>query len=89
MQKRRSLTDLYRFPGCKPKSTVHGIFGDPHARIIKLERLEKKLFAGYAERFIEPFVLAKSDWSEISPAEAQGFISNWKSGVSYAGGAAR
>lgn len=88
MQKKRTLTDLYRFPGCKPKSTVHGVFGDPYARVINLERQEKKLFVGYVERFIGPFVLAKSDWSVISPAEAQGFISNWKSGASYAGSAA-
>jgi len=68
--------------------TVHGVFGDPHARVIKLVRQGKKPFAGYVARSIEPIVLAKYAWSEISPAEAPGFISNWKSGASCAEGAA-
>jgi hypothetical protein len=88
MRKRRSLSDLYQFPGCKPKRTVHGVFGDPHARVIKLVRRGKKLLVGYVARFTEPIVLAKSDWFAISPAVAPGFISNWKSGVSCAEGAA-
>jgi hypothetical protein len=88
MRKRRTLSDLYQFPGCKPKKTVHGVFGDPHARVIKLVRQGKKLLVGYVARSIEPIVLAKSDWFAISPAEAPGFISNWKSGASCVGGAA-
>jgi len=89
MRKRRTLSDLYRFPGCKPKKTVHGVFGDPHARVIKLVRQGKKLRVGYAARFIEPIVLAKSGWFAISPAEAPGFISNWKFGAFSVGGAAQ
>lgn len=88
MRERRVLSDLYQFPGCKPKRTVHGVFGDPHARVIKLVRQGKKLLVGYAAQFIEPIVLAKSDWFAISPAEAPGFISNWKSGACCVGGAA-
>ena len=41
MSKRRTLSDLYRFPGCRPKKAVKGIFGDPRARVIKLERRKK------------------------------------------------
>jgi hypothetical protein len=82
MRKRRTLSDLYGFPGCKPKTIIHGVFGDSHARVIKLVRRGKKLLAGYAARFIEPTVLAKSDWSAIFPAGAPGFTSNWKSGAS-------
>jgi hypothetical protein len=89
MRKRRTLSDLYHFPGCKPKKTVSGVFGDPHARVITLVRRGKKLLAGYAVQFIEPAVLAKSDWSAIFPAGAPGFISNWKSGTSSVAGAAR
>jgi hypothetical protein len=87
MRKRRVLSDLYQFPGCKPKSTVHGVFGDPQARVIKLVRQGKKLPVGYVARSIEPIVLAKSDWFAISPAEAPGSIWNWKSGASCVGGA--
>ncbi len=89
MRKRQTLSELYHFPGCKPKRTVHGVFGDPHARVIKLTRQGKKLLVGYAARFIEPIVLAKSDWSEISPAGAPGYISNWKFGAFCVGGVAQ
>lgn len=88
MHKRRTLSDLYHFPGCKPKGAVHGVFGDPRARVIKLVRQGKKLLVGYVARFIEPIVLAKSDWSAIFPAGAPEFILNWKSGASCAAGAA-
>lgn len=89
MRKRRVLSDLYQFPGCKPKSTVSGVFGDPHARVIKLVRQGKKLFVGYVAQSIEPVVLEKSVWSAISPAGAPEFTSNWKSGAFYVGSAAQ
>jgi hypothetical protein len=89
MRKRQTLSDLFHFPGCKPKRTVHGVFGDPNARVIKLVRQGKKLFVGYAAQFIGPFVLARSDWSAISPAVVPGFISNWKFGASCVGGVAQ
>lgn len=89
MRKRRTLSDLYHFPGCKPKKTTHGIFGDPHAYVITLVRRGKKLHAGYAVLFIELIVTARFDWSAISPAGAREFISNWKFGVSSVEGAAQ
>ena len=89
MRKRRVLSDLYQFPGCKPKMTVHGVFGDPHARVIKLVRQGKKPFAGYVARSIEPIVLEKSGWSAIFPAGAPEFTSNWKFGAFCVGGAAQ
>jgi hypothetical protein len=82
MRKRRTLSDLYHFPGCRPKKIVRGVFGDPHAGVIPLVRRGKKLLAGYAVRFIEPTVLAKSAGSAIFPAGAPGFTLNWKSGAS-------
>ena len=48
----------------------------------------EKLHVGYAARFIEPIVLAKSGWFAISPAGAPEFTSNWKFGPFCAGGAA-
>jgi hypothetical protein len=89
MRKGRTLSDLYHFPGCKPKKTVHGVFGDPHARVIKLVRRGKKLLAGYAAPFIARIVRERSGWSAIFPAGAPGFISNWKFGTSSVEGAAR
>jgi hypothetical protein len=87
MRKRRTLSDLYHFPGCKPKKTVHGVFGDPHARVIKLVRRGEKLLAGYAALFIERIVRGRSGWYVIFPAVAPEFISNWKFGTSSVEGA--
>ena len=42
MQKPRRLDDTFRFPGFRPEATVRGIFGDPKARILRLQRLGKK-----------------------------------------------
>jgi hypothetical protein len=89
MRKRRTLSDLYCFPGCKPKSIVHGVFGDSHARVIKLVRRGKKQPVGYAALLTGRIVRGKSAWYGISPAVAPEFISNWKFGTSSVEGAAK
>src|SRR3989304_1323904 len=43
IRKHRRLHDAYRFPGFRPHATVRGIFGDPKARILRMERREKTL----------------------------------------------
>ena len=45
MRKHKRLTDAYRFPGFTPSATVKGVFGDPKARVIELNRRQKKLSA--------------------------------------------
>jgi transposase len=40
------LLDVYQFPGFRPKATIKGIFGDPKARVIRLERRQKKTVCG-------------------------------------------
>jgi len=42
MRKHRRLWDAYRFPGFLPQHRVSGIFGDPQARVIGLNRRGKK-----------------------------------------------
>ena len=37
----RRLWDAYAFPGFRPQPTVRGVFGDPKARVIILERRSK------------------------------------------------
>ena len=37
-KRKRRLWDTYAFPGFRPRPTVHGIFGDPKARVITLNR---------------------------------------------------
>lgn len=36
------LTSLYSFPGFRARSKLHGMMADPDARIITLERRQKK-----------------------------------------------
>ena len=40
------LDDTYRFPGFRPLPALHGVFGDPHARIVVLARRGKKTACG-------------------------------------------
>jgi len=40
--KTKRLRDSYRFPGFHPALTVTGVFGDPHAWVIRLTRRSKK-----------------------------------------------
>jgi hypothetical protein len=89
MRKRRTLSDLYGFPGCKPKTIIHGVFGDSHARVIKLVRRGKKLLAGYAAPSIGRTVHGKPGWFGIFRVAVPEYISNWKSGMSSVEGAAR
>lgn len=86
MRKRQTLSDLYRFPGFRPKKTMHGIFGDPNARIIKLSRRGKKLFAASAEQYIGRLAIVESVLSAICPLATPGYTSNWRfAGSSVAG----
>ena len=48
MRKQRRLWDTYRFPGFRPRATVQGVFGDPKARVVRLDRRGKKRFAAAA-----------------------------------------
>jgi hypothetical protein len=61
MRKHRRLWDTYRFPGFRPRSTVRGIFGDPKARIVFLDRRGKK-------RFAQPAAISSEDGTIASGA---------------------
>lgn len=89
MRKRRTLSDLYLFPGFKPKKTVDGVFGDSHARVIKLRRRGKKLSAASAARFIGTVVIAGSVLYGTCLVVMPESTSNWKFGVSSVGGVAK
>lgn len=50
-KRKRRLWDAYAFPMFRPQRTVRGVFGDPKARVITLERRSKKrLAAAVVER---------------------------------------
>jgi hypothetical protein len=87
MGKKRRLLDEYRFPGFRPRSEVQGIFGDPRARIIRLERTQKKQHAAVAEPFIGVITTKQHDVYGICPVEMRGYTWKWKSGESGANSA--
>ena len=53
MRKGRKLLDEYRFPGFRPMANVKGVFGDPRARVITLQRAQKKRYTAVAVQSIE------------------------------------
>jgi hypothetical protein len=81
MIKHKRLSDAYRFPGFQPKQRVIGIFGDPKARVIRLNRIEKKHVVQTVAGNIEASMITKYDGSEIFPVETRGYILIWKSAV--------
>lgn len=76
MGKIRKLIDLYKYPGFKPKAIIKGKFGDPKARIIKLERRQKKRFAGIVERLIGTYMTERQGLLETCHAGMLEYI--WK-----------
>ena len=89
MRKRLTLSDLYLFPGFRPKKTVYGIFGDSNARVIKLNRRGKKLFAASAVQHIGPLVIEETALYATYPVVTPGSTSNWKFAASSVAGAAK
>jgi len=85
MRKPRRLADTYHFPGHFPYPRVQGRFGDPRARVLRLRRRGKKLFAALAVDPIGPFTIARRARSGTSPVETPVFIWRSRSGVSCAG----
>jgi len=72
MRKRLTLSDLYQLPGFRPKKTVYGVFGDSNARVIKLSRRGKKLFAAYVAQHIGPLEIVEADLSVTFPLVTPG-----------------
>src|SRR5437763_16536835 len=67
MAKFKQLHDLYRFPGFVPQPRIRGIFGDPLAVVITLQRRRKKRFAASAGKCIGPTTTGGPDVPGISP----------------------
>ena len=83
------LLDEYRYPGYRPRARIRGVFGDPRARVIGLDRVQKKRFVVVAGQSTEATTTGKCVESEICPAGTPGFIWKWKFGESYAGSVER
>jgi hypothetical protein len=58
MKQTQTLSALFSFPGFRARSRLHGIFGDPHARLVTLVRRKKPPCARTAGRGTGPFTTA-------------------------------
>lgn len=87
-RKPRRVADAYRFPGFRTPHTVHGIFGDAHARLICLVRRGKKPSAERAGQCIGAGTTAGNAEHEICPVAIIAFTSSWRCDAFSAVGAA-
>lgn len=68
-------------------SEIKGIFGDPKARVIRLSRVQKNQFAGYAEAPTEATTTRKYAVYGTSPVEMYESTWKWRFDVYIAGSA--
>ena len=87
MVKKRRLLDEYQFPGVRPLSAIQGMFGDPKARIIRLERSEKKRPVAFAGLCIGATTTRRDAGYGTCPAGMAGYTWKWRFGASDARGA--
>jgi len=84
MVKKRRLLDEYRFPGFRPRAKVKGIFGDSKARIIRLERRQKKLYAAHAVNLTEVITTTGFAGYGICRVARCGFFWSWRFAAYFA-----
>jgi len=77
MAKFKQLLDLYRFPGFVPLPKVRGVFGDPWAVKITLQRRRKKRCAESAAKCIAAITTSGPDACAISPVGTNAPISSF------------
>jgi hypothetical protein len=73
----RQLRDAYRFPGFEPRGRVRGVFGDPLARVVVLDRRRKKQSAKDVVLQLTAITTTRRDWFEICRAVRCGSIWRW------------
>ena len=89
MKKRQRLRDAYRFVGFRPEEYVHGMFGDPRARVVVLIRRSKKLSAAAVAECNRVGTTVEHMWSGILPAAAFVYSSSLRCDASAAATAVR
>ncbi len=90
MCKSNRLVDEYEFPGFRPKARIKGKEDDPGARVIVLDRRQKKgRRVAYARRDTTVSMIVRPGSSAIYRAATLGSISKLRFAVFFANGAAR
>ena len=85
MHKQKRLVDAYGFKGFEPNEEVIGIFGDPQARVIRLNRREKKQSVLSAVVRTKAFTTERFAEFATSPVEIHASIWRWRSAASTVG----
>ena len=75
MPSTRQIRDVYRFPGFDPLASVHGIFGDPVAVVVTLQRRRKKRPVGFVVRCLPRFTIKGHAVSATFPVATSAFTS--------------
>ena len=65
MSKIKHLRDIYRFTNFAPEHSVKGVFGDPMALVIRLQRRQKKHFVESAGKVVVPLTIKRFATFEI------------------------
>lgn len=79
MKTKRTFAELYSFPGFRAKAKFKGVFGDPHARIVELRRVQKKRHAPSAGGVGGAFTI--TEYTEYATGTAAGCESTWNSNI--------
>ena len=82
MKKIKKLLDEYRFPGFRPLAILKGKFGDNRARIIRLVRRQKKLYAVAVGRRTRASTTGRLGWSETCLVVIPEYFCQWRYGES-------
>jgi len=87
-KRQQRLSDGYSFAGFRARAGVRGVFGDPNARIVCLDRRSKKRFAVVAGRFITAGTTVRNGKFATCLAQDFGLLWNSKCDASPAAAAA-
>lgn len=79
--------DAYRFPGFIAQQTVKGVFGDSKARVIKLNRRQKKQSAQVVVSRQKVFMTTNHGACATFRVATPAYTWNWKCDVFSAGDA--
>ena len=80
----KTLSELYSHLGFRARSKLTGVYGDPYARVIKLVRRQKKLFARFVIHHRRHITIGKSNGQETFRAVRSGHTLNLNAAVCFA-----
>lgn len=80
----KTLSGLYSHPGFRARSKLIGVYGDSYARVIKLVRRQKKLFARFVVQRQRHTTIVRSNEQGIYRAVHSGYTLSLNTAVYFA-----